>query len=155
MSRLKDNINTRSFTTEVADNLEKVKKEHIKLAEKQYKDLISAIDLNGEWADIEAKFKEIQKIIDKQLPNKKGTSKNFVPVTTNPEKGLLLDRWHEFKQSAFSINAFNVGETGIGSKPSKLRITTRLCPDIRVFLIYSYCSSGVASTGKPLPCAAL
>lgn len=38
------------------------------------------------------------------LPNKKGTTKKFVNVNTNPEKGLLLDRLYEHKLSAFTIN---------------------------------------------------
>jgi hypothetical protein len=39
------------------------------------------------------------------LPNKKGTTKKFVNVNTNPEKGLLLDRLHAHRLSAFNINA--------------------------------------------------
>ena len=58
------------------------------------------------------------------------------------------------KNLGTSLDSFNIGENGTGVKPKRLRIITTLCAPIRTFLMYSYCSSGVASAAKPLPCAA-
>jgi hypothetical protein len=77
LSTTKTNMHNRTFTTQVEEAMDAKMKEHKALVQKEYDSLVSKINLNQEWANVEKDWKTIEQLIDAQLPNKKGTKIDY------------------------------------------------------------------------------
>lgn len=72
------------------------------------------------------------------LPNKRGTTKTFKSIETNPEKGLLLDKWYEYKLTTYNLNAIAVEDKVFNIYTCKVSIGDIYvvdCEDLNVFVI--------------------
>ena len=77
LGKTKTEMNNRTFTTQVEDAMKTKVEEHKALVQKEYDSLVSKLNLNQEWADVEKDWKTIEQLIDAQLPNKKGTKIDY------------------------------------------------------------------------------